>query len=143
MVMPPTPGLSEADLEMLDAFLMSDQAPENCMQLSDLDGFLTAVAIGPELVMPSEWLPMIWGDGEPEFETAEQAQGIINAIMVRYNEILQRFEVQIETGDPPQVTRIPLARIARPVTGAEDRHCVRSAPISYNDLAGPCSADMI
>ena len=92
MVMPPTPGLSEADLEMLDAFLMSDQAPENCMQLSDLDGFLTAVAIGPELVMPSEWLPMIWGDGEPEFETVERAQSIINAIMVRYNDILHRLQ---------------------------------------------------
>ena len=27
------------------------------MALSELDGFLTAIAIGPNLVMPSEWLP--------------------------------------------------------------------------------------
>jgi len=28
------------DIERLDAFLMSDDAPENRMQISDLDGFL-------------------------------------------------------------------------------------------------------
>jgi uncharacterized protein len=90
-MMSPAPGLTEADLETLDAFLMSDQVPDDCMQLSDLDGFLTAVAIGPELIMPSEWLPAIWGDGEPEFEAVEEAQRIINVIMVRYNEILHRL----------------------------------------------------
>jgi uncharacterized protein len=94
MVVLPTSGLTEADLETLDAFLMSDQAPDDCMQLSDLDGFLTAVAIGPEMIMPSEWLPVIWGGGEPEFENVEQAQSIIGLIMVRYNEILHRLQGQ-------------------------------------------------
>jgi uncharacterized protein len=51
---------------------MSDRAPEGCMQLSDLDGFL-GIAIGPELIMPSEWLPVIWGGDEPEFESMEEA----------------------------------------------------------------------
>jgi uncharacterized protein len=73
---------------------MSDQAPDDCMQLSDLDGFLTAVAIGPEMIMPSEWLPVIWGDGEPDFENVEQAQSIIERIMVRYNDILHRLQDQ-------------------------------------------------
>src|SRR5215471_1493164 len=54
-------------LDALDAFLSSDQSPPDSMMLSDLDGFLTAIAIGPELVMPSEWLPVIWGDDEPVF----------------------------------------------------------------------------
>ena len=49
------------DLDALDAFLLSDRTPENCMGLSDLDGFLTAIVIGPELIAPSEWLPIIWG----------------------------------------------------------------------------------
>ena len=30
----------------LDGFLSSDRTPDDCMQLSDLDGFLTALAIG-------------------------------------------------------------------------------------------------
>jgi uncharacterized protein len=33
---------------------MSDHAPDNCMGLSDLDGFLTGIVVGPELILPSE-----------------------------------------------------------------------------------------
>lgn len=35
------------DLEVLDRFLMSDRSPPGSMKLSDLDGFLTGIAIGP------------------------------------------------------------------------------------------------
>ncbi|HKR90641.1 MAG TPA: UPF0149 family protein [Phenylobacterium sp.] len=77
-----------SDLEGLDEFLMSDQAPDDGMMLSDLDGFLTGLAIGPELILPSEWLPIIWGGEEPVFDDAAQAEAILGAIMSRYNEIL-------------------------------------------------------
>jgi uncharacterized protein len=88
------------DLEALDQFLMSDASPENCMQLSDLDGFLTGIAIGPELVKPSEWLPAIWGDDEPVFEGIEQARIVIGVIMGRYNEILRVLDTDPEAYNP-------------------------------------------
>jgi uncharacterized protein len=88
------------DLEVIDQFLMSDASPENCMQLSDLDGFLTAIAIGPELVMPSEWLPAIWGGEEPVFEDEEQARTVLGAIMGRYNEILRVLDTDPEAYEP-------------------------------------------
>jgi uncharacterized protein len=91
---------SPVDLEALDQFLMSDASPEDCMQLSDLDGFLTGIAIGPELVMPSEWLPAIWGGDEPAFESIEQAQTVIGTIMGRYNEILRALSTDPETYAP-------------------------------------------
>ena len=78
--------------EALDAFLSSDDAPPESMQLSDLDGFLTGIAIGPELVMPSEWLPVVWGGEEPVFADGDQAQAVLGAIMSRYNEILRQVE---------------------------------------------------
>lgn len=53
-------------LEELDEFLMSDDATEDSMQLSELDGFLAGIVAGPELIMPSEWTPVIWMDGEPK-----------------------------------------------------------------------------
>jgi uncharacterized protein len=66
----PEPTLHAAgpvDLDALDAFLLSDRAPEDSMGLSDLDGFLAGIVVGPELVMPSEWLPVVWGGAEPAF----------------------------------------------------------------------------
>ncbi len=46
--------LDRVDLQVLDRSLMSERSPPESMMLSDLDGFLTGIAVGPELVMPSE-----------------------------------------------------------------------------------------
>ena len=43
----PTLPTGPVDLNALDAFLMSDRAPEDSMGLSDLDGLLTGVVVGP------------------------------------------------------------------------------------------------
>ena len=40
-----------------------------------LDGYLTAFHAGPELVLPSEWMPGIWGD-DPVFDNQAEAQSI-------------------------------------------------------------------
>lgn len=71
------------DLQALDAFLSSDESPENCMLLSDLDGFLTGVICSPELIMPSTWLPVAFGN--PEIGAPPE---IIELVMQRYNEIV-------------------------------------------------------
>src|SRR4051812_46902911 len=84
--------ISDADLDLLDAYLLSDQSPPECLLLSDLDGFLTGVAIGPELVMPSKWLPHVWGGEEPVFDDPAQASAILGTIMGRYNMILREIE---------------------------------------------------
>jgi uncharacterized protein len=88
--------LSQPDLAALDEFLMSERAPPDSMGISDLDGFLTAIAIGPELVMPSEWLPVIWGGEEPEFADDAEIQAVLGAILARFNEILRGLDQ-----DPP------------------------------------------
>jgi len=87
-----TQAPEELNLDKLEEYLESDRSPENCMMLSDLDGFLTGIAIGPELILPSEWLPVIWGGEEPAFADSEQANEIISAIMGRYNEILSTLQ---------------------------------------------------
>ena len=69
--------LSQAEIDELDDFLTSDAVPEDCMDLSELHGFLTAVAIGPGIILPSEWLPEVWGDeGGPKFESLDDARRI-------------------------------------------------------------------
>jgi uncharacterized protein len=84
----------------LDAFLLSDRAPEESMGLSDLDGFLTGIVVGPELILPSEWLPIVWGGGAPKFESVEEASSILAIIMGRYNEIVRALGAATEDLDP-------------------------------------------
>jgi uncharacterized protein len=83
---------SGVDLDVLDDFLLSNRAPEDSMGLSDLDGFLTAIIVGPELIPPSEWLAVIWGGEEPKFKNISEAQTILGAIMGRYNEIIANLD---------------------------------------------------
>ncbi len=86
------PGVTnqaKLDLDALEGYLSSDASPENCMQLSELDGFLTGIAVSPELIQPSEWLPVIWGHDFPDFESAHTAEQIFGTIMGRYNKIVQ------------------------------------------------------
>lgn len=85
----PEPDFS---LEALHDYLSSERSPPECLQLSDLDGFLTAVAIGPELIEPSEWLPHVWGQEQPAFADPGEAHAMLGAIMSRYNEILHQVE---------------------------------------------------
>ena len=80
--------IDRVDLAALDAFLISDRLSSDSMMLSDLDGFLTGIAIGPELVPPSEWLPVAFGGEAPQFADMTEAQAILGTIMARYNEIL-------------------------------------------------------
>ena len=88
------------DLDVLDAFLLSDRAPEDSMGLSDLDGFLAGIAVGPELVLPSEWLPCVWGGAEPALESVDEARSILGTIMGRYNEIIRFLDTAPDEFDP-------------------------------------------
>ena len=70
-------------------FLASGQAPETAMPFETLDGFFTALVIGPDLVMPSAYLREIWGteDGSgPVWGSMEQLQyfmGLLQSIGMR------------------------------------------------------------
>jgi uncharacterized protein len=68
-----TTPLSEQEITELDEFLMSDATPEECLDISALDGFLTSLVIGPGLVPPSVWLKAIWGGkSEPMFASSRR-----------------------------------------------------------------------
>jgi len=58
--MKPEP-LTDEECDRLSSALerFGDKRP---MNLEQLDGFLAALVCGPEIVLPSEYLPQIWGD---------------------------------------------------------------------------------
>lgn len=94
--------LSDKEFDELDHFLMSDAVGDDGMTMDALHGYLTAIAIGPEFIPLSEWLPDVWGlEGEePRFESEKQAERIINLIARFMNEIILTFEVAPKEFEP-------------------------------------------
>jgi uncharacterized protein len=95
----PTPTV-EVDLDALGAWLLSGDSPEESMLLSDLDGFLTGIAVGPDLILPSEWMPRIWSGVDPVFTSFDQARLIIGSIAGRYSEIVEHLDAGPDSFDP-------------------------------------------
>jgi uncharacterized protein len=95
--------LTEKEFDELDQFLLSDRSPEDAMTMDTLHGYLTAIAIGPETIMPAEWLPQVWGqDGKdaPKWKNAKEEERILNLIMRFMNEVLVTFEVAPKEFEP-------------------------------------------
>lgn len=78
------PTLSDAQLDELNDFLLSDATSDETMMLDCLDGFLTAIASTPVMPASSVWLPKVWGEtekDEPVFNNYAQVERITGLIM--------------------------------------------------------------
>lgn len=83
--------LTDEELNKLDAFLMERLSEEQensgtnsgVLDICELDGFFTALVSGPDPVTPSQWLPAIWGDYEPDWDTLGN-MGDVVAMMIRH-----------------------------------------------------------
>jgi uncharacterized protein len=77
-------------LEELDKLLL-DQS-DDCMLLSELDGFLTGIITCPDLIPPSKWLQYIWGGehGDAPLDMPNMAgfQRLVDLVMRHYNAII-------------------------------------------------------
>lgn len=97
-----TTPLSDDELDQLTEFL-DDLPSPTAMNIERMDGFLCALVVGPELVMPSEYWPHILGGGHPEehgpaFDSIEQAQTIMSLFTRHWNSIagtLQRDDIYV------------------------------------------------
>jgi uncharacterized protein len=88
--------LNQGELGLLEEFLESDACEDETMTLSQAQGFLTAVVSGPDMIMPSEWMPQIWG--HPDFETEAQAQEVTGLLMRVYNEVASGLKERRDFG---------------------------------------------
>ncbi len=84
--MAPTPSSHLSDLELaeLDRFLASDATSDQTMMIDAIDGYLTALALGPVDMPVDQWLPGIWGPDAshaPRFQNPAQAQRIADLIV--------------------------------------------------------------
>jgi uncharacterized protein len=86
--MKPDP-LTEAELDRLTSVL-ARFGDKHSMNLEQLDGFLAALICGPDTVLPSEYLPVIWGDRlvlEDTFKAQPLLRDFLSLIMRHWNAI--------------------------------------------------------
>jgi uncharacterized protein len=89
------PLLSDDEWNELSGILISDSMSDETLTAESLDGYLTAIAIGPITLMPSQWLPGIWGpdpEDAPEFESKKQAERVMGLIIRHFNSIIETLE---------------------------------------------------
>lgn len=87
--------LNDDELDWLDRFLLeriTDEEgavgkDEGVLDISELDGFFTALVSGPESIPPSRWLPALWGDCVPVWETAEEFERVMSLLLRHMNDI--------------------------------------------------------
>ncbi len=81
--------LTDVELDRLGDFLKSCKGGK-AMSLEELDGFFAALIAGPDLVMPSDYLPEVLG-GEMsdacEFGSLDHANEILGLLMRHWNDI--------------------------------------------------------
>ena len=94
-----TNPLTDEELDELGDFLMSDATGEGALDISMLDGFLTALAIGPNNLPPSQWLPVVWGNGMV-WQTTTQAGHMTSLVLRHANDILAYLRDEPETFEP-------------------------------------------
>ncbi len=97
------PALSEKEMDELDSFLMSDATTNEVMLLDCLDGFLTALATGPVMPKPGEWMPRVWGPtvaDAPTFVTTAQAERIADLLTRHLHAIVWSLQQDAEHFEP-------------------------------------------
>jgi len=92
--------LTNADIEVLDDFLMSDATGDHAMDISMLDGFLTALVIGPHQPSPQQWFPKVWGTPDMAWSSAEEAERMSSLVLRHMHSINACFQTNPEAFEP-------------------------------------------
>lgn len=82
---PPPSFLDDKQIEQLGELLEQRAVPFKGLNLEALDGFLSALVVGPALVMPSEWNPLVWGGQPPRWSDEKEAFEVQQLLMGHWN----------------------------------------------------------
>jgi uncharacterized protein len=89
--------LNEEQFDALAAWL--EQRPAGIKDILELEGFLTAVVIGPNRIDPAVWLPVVWGGYVPDSNELLEfghfgmlVLGLHNELKLRLNRSSNEFE---------------------------------------------------
>ena len=86
--------LNETEMEWLEETLMTyGHDGESIMDVSELDGMMTAVLSGPVVVEPDRWLVAVWGGEKniPRWKNDREMNRFIDLCFKHLNDIAERL----------------------------------------------------
>ena len=100
--------LNENEQNRLDRFLLdrvdedadTEGKDEGVLDISELDGLLTAIVSCPVVIQPSHWLPAVWGDFEPVWESEKDFEDMLSLMIRHMNGIAGTLMEQSEDFEP-------------------------------------------
>lgn len=103
--------LSDQEIDTLNRFMLEripeeaaeaadGEVDEGILDISELDGFLTAIVSGPQPLNPSEWMPVLWGEFEPEWASTEESEAILSLVLRHMNGIVTTLNEAPEEFEP-------------------------------------------
>jgi len=82
--------LTEDEFDFIDSTLEKYQTGSSIRNASELDGFVTALVSGPNMVKPEQWLPAIWstaaGGESPAWESDDEFTRFMSLVMQHMND---------------------------------------------------------
>ena len=91
---------SQSVVDDMRSFMNSkERVQEGLQHISYSNGVMTAVAVGPEIIRPSEWMPLIVDTSE-EQEHIEEAQLVMNLLLLDYDKISASLTMAEQVYEP-------------------------------------------
>ncbi len=85
--------LTENELEWLDNVLMEYGNDDAVLDVAELDGLLTAILSGPNMIQPGRWLSSVWGGAKnaPRWASESELTRFMDLTFQHMNDIADRL----------------------------------------------------
>ncbi|MDJ0623573.1 MAG: UPF0149 family protein [Desulfocapsaceae bacterium] len=84
--------ITQKDEKNLRKLLAIAISPEKTFSYDELRGYLYGIAITPDVIDPSEWVPVVFGDDKPEYESDEQVRELMGTLFTVLNRHVAAFQ---------------------------------------------------
>lgn len=86
--------LTKEETSSLKNYLSLAPNPEGTFTFEELQGYLFGLAMTPGILLPSDWVPVIFGDEVPVFDTEDQVEAMHSCLIQVYSKLSADFQEQ-------------------------------------------------
>ena len=84
--------ITATEKKILKSLLAMTEEPDDTFSYDELLGYMFGLAMTPEVLVPSEWMPIIFGGKLPPFDSADQMQTMTSNLIQVYNSFIADFD---------------------------------------------------